>query len=139
MPQRERGQTVNQTDHFQGASVTAEGVLELTVLMVNSVFARLVPCPYGCCKNVCSGITGDIVKYKYNLGIKDSFVMFIFLHGGNFQRCPLCRIVKHRHFNRELSVTCVSYKTLSVCQLYFPVLYYYRIFPVLSHNFSFVG
>jgi len=40
MPQREHGQTVNQTDLFQGASVTAEGVFELIVLMVNSVFAR---------------------------------------------------------------------------------------------------
>jgi len=52
MPRRESGQTVSQTDLFQGASVTAEGVFELTVLMVNSVFARLVQCPYGCCKNV---------------------------------------------------------------------------------------
>jgi hypothetical protein len=40
MPQREHGQTVNQPDLFQGASVTAEGVFELTVLMVISVFAR---------------------------------------------------------------------------------------------------
>jgi hypothetical protein len=54
MPQREHGQTVNQTDLFQGASVTAEGVFEPIVLMVNSVFARLVPCPYVCRKNVCS-------------------------------------------------------------------------------------
>jgi len=68
MPQGERVRTVSQTDLFQGASVTAGGVFELTVLMVTSVFARFVPCPYGCCKNVCSRLAGDIVKYKYNSG-----------------------------------------------------------------------
>jgi len=98
MPQREHGQTVNQPDLFQGASVTAEGVFELTVLMVISVFARLVPCPYRCCKNVCSRITGDIVRYKYKSGIKYSFVMYSFLHGCNCHPCPLCSIIKHYHF-----------------------------------------
>lgn len=98
-PQREHGQTVNQTDLFQGASVTAEGVFGLTVLMVNSVFARLVPCPYVCCKNVCSRITGDIVKYKCNSGIKYSFVMYSFLHSCNCQLCPLCSVIKHHHLN----------------------------------------
>lgn len=99
MPQREHGQTVNQPDLLQGASVTAEGVFELTVLMVNSVFARLVPCPYRCCKNVCSRIAGDIVRYKYNSGIKYSFVMYSFLQGCNCHPCPLCSIIKHYHFN----------------------------------------
>jgi hypothetical protein len=99
MPQREHGQTVNQTDLFQGASVTAEGVFELTVLMVNSVFARLVPCPYVCCKNLCSGITGDDVKCKCNWGFKYSFVMYSFLHCCNFHLCPLCGIIKYHHLS----------------------------------------
>lgn len=139
MPQREHGQTVNQTDLFQGASVTAEGVFELTVPMVNSVFARLVPCSYRCCKNVCSRITGDIVRYKHNSGTNYSFVMYSFLRCCNCRPCSLCSIIKHYHFNWELSVTCITCRTLSVCHLYFPVLYYYWIFPILSQNFSSAG
>jgi hypothetical protein len=93
----------------------------------------------GCCKSVCLRITGDIVKNKYNSGFKYSFVMYRFLHGCNCHPCPLCSIIKHHNFNWELSVTCFTCKTLSVCRLYFPVLYYYRMFPILSQNFSSAG
>ena len=113
MPHREHSQTVNQTD-LHSASVTAEGVFELTVLMVNSVFARLVLCPYGCCSvqgtlvtllsiNItrelsillsctifCMVVTVNFVHDVaiYSVIIKYSFVMYNFLHGCNCQLCP---------------------------------------------------
>lgn len=78
-------------------------------------------------------------SHKYYLGIKYSFVVYSFLHGCNCQPCPLCNIIKQHHFNWELSATCVTCKTLSVCRLYFPVLHYCWIFPILSQNFSSAG
>jgi hypothetical protein len=89
MPRREHGQTVNQTDLFHSASVTAEGAFELIVLTVTSVYARLVLWHYGCFKSVCSRNTSVIDKYKHNSGIKYSCIMYNFLHGLNSQHCPL--------------------------------------------------
>jgi hypothetical protein len=91
MPHREHGQTVKRRI-LHSASVTAEVVFELTALMVTSAFARLVPWPYGWCKNVCSRNTGNIIKYKYSSGIKCFFVMCGFLLGCNCQLHPLCLI-----------------------------------------------
>jgi hypothetical protein len=70
MPHREHGWTANRTDLFPSASVTAEEVFELTVLMVTSVFARLVPWNYGCSESVCSSSIDGIDKCKYNSRIK---------------------------------------------------------------------